>query len=75
MGSREEFRQMVRFVRENRIYPSVSRVVKGIDNLQAIDDLFTEMKQGTQFGKLVVQMVESGNADSALSGGHDGVKL
>jgi ribosomal RNA assembly protein len=38
------------------IKPVVSKVVKGLDNLEGIDGLFTEMEQGKQFGKLVIDM-------------------
>ncbi|KAK3398797.1 hypothetical protein B0T20DRAFT_353780 [Sordaria brevicollis] len=54
MGSRKEFEEMVEFVREKGIRPVVSKVVRGLDNLSGIDELFEEMKQGKQFGKLVV---------------------
>ncbi|ESA43054.1 NAD(P)-binding protein [Neurospora crassa] len=54
MGSRKEFEDMVAFVREKGIRPVVSKVVKGLDNLEGIDELFEEMKEGKQFGKLVV---------------------
>lgn len=56
MGSRREFRDMVAFVREKKITPVVSRVVKGLDNLEAIDGLFAEMEAGKQFGKLVIEI-------------------
>lgn len=55
MGSRREFRDMVEFVRRTGLKPVVSRVIKGLDNLEELDALFEEMKQGSQFGKLVVQ--------------------
>lgn len=54
MGSRKEFREMVDFITEHNITPIVSRVVEGIENLKAIDSLFDDMNQGTQFGKLVI---------------------
>lgn len=56
MGSRKEFEEMVHFVSEHGIRPVVGRVVEGIENLEGIDDLFQEMKDGKQFGKLVVQI-------------------
>ncbi|KAI4283165.1 MAG: hypothetical protein L6R38_002356 [Xanthoria sp. 2 TBL-2021] len=56
MGSRKEFGEMVRFVREHKIRPVVERVVTGIDHLEAIDGLFEELKESRQFGKLVVQI-------------------
>ena len=56
MGSRKEFKEMVDFVAANKIQPVASRVLKAdIDDLAGIDGLFEDMKQGTQFGKLVVE--------------------
>ena len=63
MGSRREFGEMVRFVREKKIRPVVARVVNGIENLDAIDDLFEDMKVGRQFGKLVVQIDTDSKTD------------
>ncbi|KAF4471505.1 zinc-type alcohol dehydrogenase [Fusarium albosuccineum] len=60
MGSRNEFREMVAFVKEKKIRPVVSRVVRGLDNIKEIDQLFAEMDQGKQFGKLVIEW-DSGN--------------
>lgn len=70
MGSRKEFGEMVRFVDEKKIRPPVERVVGGIENLEAIDGLFEDMKKGSQFGKLVVKI----NSDSQ-SNHKDGSKL
>ena len=64
MGSRREFREMVAFVREKRISPVISRTVKGLDNLEAIDELFADMEAGKQFGKLVIEI--DGNAAAKL---------
>ncbi|KAJ4985207.1 zinc-binding dehydrogenase [Stagonosporopsis vannaccii] len=58
MGSRKEFGEMIRFIEEKKIRPVVSRVVKGLD-LDAIDGLYDDMKKGTQFGKLVVEMSQT----------------
>jgi D-arabinose 1-dehydrogenase-like Zn-dependent alcohol dehydrogenase len=55
MGSRKEFKEMIQFIRERGIKPVVSRVVQGLDP-DAIDGLYDEMKRGTQFGKLVVEI-------------------
>lgn len=55
-GSRREFGEMVRFVSEKKIRPVIERVVKGIDNLEAIEGLFDDLKEGRQFGKLVVDI-------------------
>ncbi|PGG96620.1 hypothetical protein GX51_07745 [Blastomyces parvus] len=62
MGSRKEFRDMVRFVNEQKIKPIISRVVQGIDNLKAIEGLFDDMKNGSQFGKLVIEIANSGDS-------------
>ncbi|KAK3293926.1 uncharacterized protein B0H64DRAFT_462238 [Chaetomium fimeti] len=56
MGSKKEFEEMVEFVKEHKIRPVVSRVVKGLDNIEGIDSLFDDMKAGRQFGKLVIQI-------------------
>jgi D-arabinose 1-dehydrogenase-like Zn-dependent alcohol dehydrogenase len=56
MGSRKEFKDLVDFVSEKKIKPVVSRMVKGIENIKGIDELFEEMRDGKQFGKLVVEI-------------------
>lgn len=56
MGSRKEFANMVAFVNATQVKPIVSRVVKGLDNVKDIDGLFEDMKKGTQFGKLVIEV-------------------
>ena len=56
MGSRAEFADMVAFVREHQIRPVVSRVVKGLEDVEAIDGLFEDMDSGKQFGKLVIEI-------------------
>ena len=65
MGSRKEFKEMVAFVKENKIKPIVSRVVKGLDNIEQIDTLFDDMKKGSQFGKLVIEIAD-GSGSSKL---------
>ncbi|KAF1949547.1 NAD(P)-binding protein [Byssothecium circinans] len=55
MGSRKEFADMVNFVREKKLKPIVSRSVHGFD-LEKIDGLFDDMKNYSQFGKLVVTL-------------------
>jgi len=67
MGSRQEFKDMVAFVNEKKIRPIVSRVIKGIDNLKEIEELFDEMKKGSQFGKLVIEIAGEGSSTSKLS--------
>jgi D-arabinose 1-dehydrogenase-like Zn-dependent alcohol dehydrogenase len=55
MGSRKEFADMVKFTGEKKLKPVISRVVQGLD-LKQIDGLFDDMKSGSQFGKLVVEI-------------------
>ncbi len=64
MGSRKEFKDMVNFISTNKVKPVVSRVAQGFD-LDAINGLFEDMKKGSQFGKLVVEVSKEG-ADSKL---------
>jgi NADPH:quinone reductase-like Zn-dependent oxidoreductase len=58
MGSKVEFRDMVAFVDEHKIKPVVSKVVRGLWDLEAVDGLFEEMRGGKQFGKLVIEIDE-----------------
>lgn len=55
MGSRKEFADMVDFVRKKNLKPIVSRSVHGLD-LEAINGLFEDIKNSSQFGKLVVTL-------------------
>ncbi|RMD40507.1 hypothetical protein DV735_g4622, partial [Chaetothyriales sp. CBS 134920] len=55
MGSRKEFKDMIDFINTNKARPVVSRVVQGLD-LDAVNSLFGDMKQASQFGKLVVEI-------------------
>lgn len=67
MGSRKEFADMVEFVRSNNTKPVVSRVVGGgIDNLDGINGLFEDMKNSSQFGKLVVEVSKDNEPSSKL---------
>ncbi|KAI0396211.1 NAD(P)-binding protein [Xylariaceae sp. FL0594] len=66
MGSRREFADMVAFVREHRIRPVVSRVAKGLDNLAEVEELFKDIREGNQFGKLVIEIVPDEKSDSKL---------
>jgi len=59
MGSRKEFSDMVEFVKTKNLKPVVSRVIQGLD-IGAIDGLFDDMKKGSQFGKLVVEISKGG---------------
>jgi D-arabinose 1-dehydrogenase-like Zn-dependent alcohol dehydrogenase len=64
MGSRKEFADMVKFVREKKLRPVVSRSVHGLD-VEKIDTLFEDMKNASQFGKLVVTL-DGGKGKSKL---------
>ena len=66
MGSRQEFKAMIEFVNAKKITPVVSRVVNGLDNLEGINSLFEDMKNGTQFGKLVIEIAQDRNGSSKL---------
>lgn len=55
MGSRKEFAEMIQFVREKKLKPIVSRSVHGLD-IEKINTLFDDMKNASQFGKLVVTL-------------------
>ena len=65
MGSRKEFTDMIAFIRKHNAKPVVSRVVKGIDNLDGINGLFEDMKAGKQFGKLVIDLGGEGKGDGS----------
>ncbi|KKA29612.1 hypothetical protein TD95_000665 [Thielaviopsis punctulata] len=56
MGSRKEYADMMGFIRDRKITPVISRVVKGLDNIEAIDGLFKDINNGVQFGKLVIEI-------------------
>lgn len=56
MGSRKEFAEMVKFAQEKELRPLVSRTVQGVDNLKDIETLFDDMKNGSQLGKLVIDI-------------------
>jgi len=61
MGSRKEFKDMMDFIKAKKAKPVISRVVGGIENLDAINGLFEDMKEGTQFGKLVINIEKDGS--------------
>ena len=61
MGSRREFKDMIDFVKEKKATPVISRTVSGIENLDGINSLFDDMKEGSQFGKLVIEIAKSGS--------------
>jgi len=62
MGSRKEFADMVKFVQSKHLKPVVSRTVSGLDNLDGINSLFEDMKSGSQFGKLVIEVAKESEA-------------
>ncbi|KAF2659564.1 NAD(P)-binding protein [Lophiostoma macrostomum CBS 122681] len=64
MGSRKEFADMVEFIKKKNMKPVVSRSVTGLD-IEAIDGLFDDMKNSSQFGKLVVN-IGKGSPSSKL---------
>ena len=66
MGSQKEFAEMVHFVNDKKIKPVVDRVVGDIENLAAIDGLYDDLKEGRQFGKLVVQIAVGGSGRARL---------
>lgn len=58
MGSRKEFSDMIEFVKTKQVKPVISRTVQGLD-IEAINGLFEDIKNGSQFGKLVVEVAGS----------------
>ena len=66
MGSRKEFADMVEFVSSKQVRPVVSRSVKGLDNFDAIETLFDDMKNASQFGKLVIEVSKDSGPSSKL---------
>lgn len=56
VGSRAEFLDMVNFIRDEKIRPVISRTVRGLDCVDAIDGLFEDIRSGKQFGKLVIEI-------------------
>jgi D-arabinose 1-dehydrogenase-like Zn-dependent alcohol dehydrogenase len=61
MGSRKEFKDMIDFIKEKKTKPVISRTVQGIENLDEINGLFDDMKRGTQFGKLIIEIAKEGS--------------
>lgn len=59
MGSRKEFAEMVEYVRQKQLRTAVSRVAEGI-SVESIEPLFSDLKAGRQFGKLVVRIAGEG---------------
>ncbi|KAH8145035.1 uncharacterized protein LAJ45_10946 [Morchella importuna] len=61
MGSRKEFGDMVEFVRDKQLRPVISKVADGI-SIDSLEPLFEDMKEGRQFGKLVVKIAPEDTA-------------
>ncbi|ODQ55701.1 putative alcohol dehydrogenase [Saitoella complicata NRRL Y-17804] len=56
MGSKQEFRDMIKFVANKNIRPVVER---SFDNgFAGLEDAFSVMKNGSQFGKLVIKIAQ-----------------
>ena len=58
---------MLHFVSEKKIRPVVGRVVGGIEDMEAIESVFEEMKDGRQFGKLVIEIGGGSKSDQSNS--------
>ncbi|KAG2174281.1 hypothetical protein INT43_004304 [Umbelopsis isabellina] len=58
MGSRQEFYDMVEFVDKHKIKPIVSQVWQGLTESN-IEAAFTVMRNGEQFGKLVIELADT----------------
>ena len=59
MGSNKEFADMVAFVGKTGVRPVVEHVFHGLDQA---DQAFTLMKDGAQFGKIVVTVTSTESA-------------
>lgn len=64
MGSKAEFRKMLQFVSDHKIRPVVHKVYTG---LEQAEEAFVEMRDGKQFGKLVVIVDPSAAAKDVAS--------
>jgi D-arabinose 1-dehydrogenase-like Zn-dependent alcohol dehydrogenase len=53
MGSRNDLKEATRFMADHRIVPYVGHVFRGFEKA---DEAFELMKQGNQFGKIVIQV-------------------
>ena len=51
MGSQRELTEATNFISEHKIVPVVSDI---LDGLEAFEEGFEAMKQGSQFGKIVI---------------------
>lgn len=64
MGSKAEFKKMLQFVADHKIRPVVHKVYTG---LSQAEEAFVEMRDGKQFGKLVVVVDPTGTDLSSAS--------
>lgn len=69
MGSLAEFKEAVAFVGKHKLRPVIHKTVPSLDQAE---DAFQAMKNGEQFGKLVVRIThdaddgQNGNGNSKL---------
>ncbi|KXS09579.1 NAD(P)-binding protein [Gonapodya prolifera JEL478] len=56
MGSAREFRDCLAFIEKHKLKPIIADVFQGLENAEKA---FEKMKNGSQFGKLVVQIAPS----------------
>lgn len=61
IGSRQEFKGMIELIKGKTIKTIVSRVVKG-SAMPQIDGLSEDMNNGSQFGKLVVDLSDDSSS-------------
>lgn len=61
MGSLDEFKQAIKFASEKKIIPTVHQTYSSLDKA---DDALVALKEGTQFGKLVILIDGSGSGQS-----------
>ena len=53
MGSFEEFKAAIAFIEKHKIRPVIHKTILGLENAE---DAFRIMKDGEQFGKLVIKI-------------------
>jgi D-arabinose 1-dehydrogenase-like Zn-dependent alcohol dehydrogenase len=53
MGSQRELVEATKFIAEHKIVPVVSEIIDGLENYE---EGFDAIKQGSQFGKIVVRL-------------------
>lgn len=65
MGSKKEFNDMVKFVEKHKIKPVIS-TTGDLGDMKSVEELFTTMKEGRNFGKLVVKIDDGASSPSKL---------